>query len=229
MLTQSPGGRVVNPDLTQHQLESVRLRLLTLDQDLLGELRLGVISAFYAAVARSILERLTGYPFYLDEESLTTSVGKSKTALSLLKIPGRIDSRAPAFLLLRNLWTDRLRVLPDSSEKQAVRCVFRGACLQYFERLGICLVERLLGGTGMPTLTRDLVATADLKILQELIFLDHWVPSFEDTAFDRMIRRYPEATPESIEEARMMIQRLGIPAMLFYSLAAEGIQHDYFT
>ncbi len=183
-------------------------------------MRLLLQACFYSASARSIIGALTGMPWGYDEESLAKLIDKSKGTLSQLKIPGKHDGNAPAFVALRTLWKRELEQQQDSQIRSAAVRLFQFGCVHYFERLGIFAFSRLLNGEARPGLTGDLMAGQTLRWLQEAVFIHHWHPGNSAAISVEAIRaRYPSVSESDSERLSNIISEYGQPALLFYHLA----------
>ena len=206
--------------LTRPQQDAAEACLQCCGGDLAGELRLLLQSCFYSAIARSIIGSLIGMPWGYDEVSLAKSIDKSKGTLSQLKIPGKHDGNAPAFIGLRTLWRLELEKQQDPKIRSAAERLFQYGCVHYFERLGIFAFSRLLNGESSSRLTGDLMAVQTLRWIQEAVFVHRWPP--DDAAaisVDALRARYPSASESDSERLSNIMSEYGQPALLFYHLA----------
>ncbi|HQX49283.1 MAG TPA: hypothetical protein PLY87_21065 [Planctomycetaceae bacterium] len=206
--------------LTRAQQDAAEACLQRCGDELSGKLRLLLKSCFYSAIARSVIGSLTGMPWGYDEETLAKSIDKSKGTLSQLKIPGKHDGNAPAFVGLRTLWKREFEKQQDLQIRNAAERLFQFGCVHYFERLGIFAFSRLLSDAVGPGLTGDLMAGQTLRWLQEAVFIYQWHP--DDSAsisIDALRARYPSASESVSERLANIMSEYGRPALLFYHLA----------
>lgn len=210
----------MNHQLTRPQQDAAEACLQHCGDELAGKLRLVLEACFYSAIARSIIGSLTGMPWGYDEESLAKLIDKSKGTLSQLKIPGKHDGNAPAFVALRTLWRRELEKQQDPAIRSAAERLFQFGCVHYFERLGIFAFTRLLSGEAGPKLTGDFMAGQTLRWLQEAVFIHQWHPDDATTISVNTIRaRYPSASEADSECLANIMSEYGQPALLFYHLA----------
>lgn len=198
------------------------------DDRRIGELHHWLHACFHAAIARSIIGSLTGMPWAYDEESLAKLIDKSNGTLSQLKIPGKHDPGAPAFVALRAKWKVELKGQADANIREAVKQLHQFGCVQYFERLGIFAIFRLLAGESTPGVTGDLLDIHVLRWIQEAVFVHHWLPNGATLLSMTAIKvRYPTATESDVQNLANVMSKYGIAALLFYYLASAGDFHDY--
>jgi hypothetical protein len=216
----------VRNELTDWQSFKTKEHLSRFDSAFKGEMRLRLKCCFHAAIARSIIGSLSAVPWCYDEETLAELIGKSKGTLSHLKTPGRSDDGAPAYLALRLLWKSEIEKQVDAQTTRAVLHLFRYACVQFFERLGIHAFCRLMTGEPPPTATSDLLSMRQLKWIQEAVFVYGWHPGDNTSiSLETMRIRYPDAGTSDQQSLLSVTTKFGLPALLFYHLAS-GAKFD---